>query len=135
MPGTPVLIGRDPSATVRLDDERVSRIHAELRSDDEGWHLIDRGSTSGTFVGNQRVTELIVRAPTTVRFGGFSSADDVHFELVVAADGLAPPTQIAGPMVLDHTVLPPGAPTRPGGVLAPGGAAARPRSATRRCRS
>ncbi len=40
-PGTTVEFGRDPAATVRLDDERVSRRHAELRFDGQSWRLQD----------------------------------------------------------------------------------------------
>jgi len=72
-------IGRDASSVVRLGDERVSRRHAELRDTDEGWLLVDLGSTSGTFVGGERVAELLIRRPTTVRFGGLHSTDEVRF--------------------------------------------------------
>jgi pSer/pThr/pTyr-binding forkhead associated (FHA) protein len=127
--GTPISIGRDPTSTIRLSDERVSRRHAELRPTADGWMLVDLGSTSGTFIGGQQVQDLLLRTATTVRFGGMNSADDVMFDPSVAPSTFpAPgahhgPTELASPVVFDATVLPAGAPSRPGGVLAPNAAA------------
>lgn len=45
----PGLIGRDPSATVRLNRDGVSARHAEVRLEDGAWMLVDVGSTHGTF--------------------------------------------------------------------------------------
>jgi len=139
-PGCVIGIGRDASSVVRLGDERVSRRHAELRDTDQGWLLVDLGSTSGTFVGGERVAELLIRRPTTVRFGGLHSTDEVRFDVttnaavasptpatdVTAERGTFPasprPAPVAtteagdGPVVLDR-------PNRPGGRLAPNAAA------------
>lgn len=125
--GTTISIGRDPAATIRLNDERVSRRHAELRSTPDGWMLTDLGSTSGTFVGGQQVHEVLLRTSMTVRFGGVSSNEDVSFAPV--ADMTAPggfasnPTELAAPVLLEPTVLPGPATARPGGVLSPNAAA------------
>lgn len=49
-------IGRDATASVSLDDDQVSRFHAEVRVTDEGWTLFDLGSTNGTRVNDEVVT-------------------------------------------------------------------------------
>ncbi|MGE0140443.1 MAG: FHA domain-containing protein, partial [Ilumatobacteraceae bacterium] len=127
---TVVTIGRDSGSSIRLDDERVSRRHAELRPGPDGWLLVDLGSTSGTFLGGERVQEVLLRTTTTVRFGGANSPNDVSFEPVTtaapagwSAPGSGGPTELAAPVLLDPTVMPGGVPARPGGVLAPNAAA------------
>jgi len=66
----PVLVGRDASAPVVIDDPEVSGLHLELRALPEGVLVKDLGSTNGTFIGPVRVREAIVSAPTEVRIGG-----------------------------------------------------------------
>ena len=141
-PGQDVSIGRDAASVVRLDDERVSRRHAELRSTEGGWLLVDLGSTSGTFVGDERVTELLIRRPTSVRFGGLHSADEVRFHVDSAPEHAVAPagaTEVEGgrgpSFPAPRTARPPvpateaadapvmlDGPSRPGGRLAPNAA-------------
>lgn len=59
-----VLIGRAPSCTLVLDDDYSSSRHARIFSQDGRWFVEDLGSTNGTFVGRERVTE-----PTPVPLG------------------------------------------------------------------
>jgi hypothetical protein len=70
-PGSPtVRIGRGPGATLRLPDESVSRVHAELRYVDDGWMLRDLGSMNGTCVNDLRITTTVrVRPGDRVAFG------------------------------------------------------------------
>ena len=52
------VIGRGADADLRLADTGVSRAHAELRLDaDGGVRVVDLGSTNGTVVNGQRVSE------------------------------------------------------------------------------
>lgn len=52
-----VLIGRATEAAVRLSDTSVSRRHAEIRPQGDGWVVVDLGSTNGTRVNGAVVTE------------------------------------------------------------------------------
>jgi pSer/pThr/pTyr-binding forkhead associated (FHA) protein len=45
-----ILVGRAPSADVRIDDPRVSRLHARIEMRDDGVYVEDLGSRNGTFV-------------------------------------------------------------------------------------
>jgi len=73
-PGTaPLRIGRVPGSDLRLTDGSVSRRHAELRYEADGWTLHDLGSTNGTHVNGLRVAGAIrVHPGDQVRFGRLS---------------------------------------------------------------
>lgn len=66
--------GRHPDCEVSFDAHRdidASSRHAELRPAERAWVLVDLGSSNGTFVDGQRVTELAVAAGVahTIEFG------------------------------------------------------------------
>ncbi len=48
--GRRVLAGRAPTADVRIDDPRVSRLHARIEMRDDGVYVEDLGSRNGTAV-------------------------------------------------------------------------------------
>lgn len=64
-------IGRLDSLDVVLEDNSVSRHHAELRATDLGWRLVDLGSTNGTFLNGQKLSQgqWPVRAKDIVKCG------------------------------------------------------------------
>src|SRR5947207_11036664 len=64
-------IGRGAHNDVAIDDDSVSDIHAKLQRREDGWYLIDLGSTNGTYVGGSRLThERRLDGVPDVRFGG-----------------------------------------------------------------
>jgi DNA-binding NtrC family response regulator len=65
----PVVVGRDPGATIVLADPEVSALHCELRAVSEGVRVLDLGSTNGTFVGPVRVREAVLSAPAELVVG------------------------------------------------------------------
>jgi DNA-binding NtrC family response regulator len=89
----PIVVGRDPGASVVLADPEVSSAHCELRAVDDGILVRDLGSTNGTFVGAFRVREGVVRTPTTVTVGRTSFLVEPSAEHRVDvgwADGFGP---------------------------------------------
>jgi pSer/pThr/pTyr-binding forkhead associated (FHA) protein len=115
-------IGRGAHNDVIIDDDSVSDIHAKLQRREDGWYLIDLGSTNGTYVGGSRLThERRLDGTPDVRFGGVK----LTFR---AADVPVPApksTRAIASTPIDRTKLPPReprptAPTRPAPVEEPG---------------
>jgi hypothetical protein len=55
--GDRIVLGRSRSADVVVSDPSVSRQHLELRQDDRGWYAVDLGSTNGSQVNGDTITE------------------------------------------------------------------------------
>ena len=51
-----ITIGRDPSNGIHLENPAVSRFHAEIRYNDCQFLLVDKNSSSGTFLNNNKIT-------------------------------------------------------------------------------
>lgn len=64
-----VSFGRHNDCTVVLADPNVSRHHAEIRPSGDGFVVADLGSTNGTRVNGNRITEHHLRDGDEVRFG------------------------------------------------------------------
>jgi hypothetical protein len=63
-------IGREPGCDMTLLDRTVSRWHASLKREDDGWLLTDLGSTNGTRLNGWRVNAPIAVSPgDLVSFG------------------------------------------------------------------
>ena len=60
----PLLIGRGSDAAIRLDDDYVSTRHARIAASGDQWFVEDLGSTNGTYIGSQRLSQ-----PTTLQLG------------------------------------------------------------------
>lgn len=75
------VVGRGSACDLVLADLTVSRVHAELRRDDEGgWMLVDLGSLNGTRLNGWRLV-----GPARVRPGDEVSFGDCGF--LVSAEG------------------------------------------------
>jgi hypothetical protein len=75
--GNLVVMGRSRECDVVISDPNVSRRHAELRRGDEGWQVVDLGSTNGVKVNDRRVEEATLRPGDRIRIG----VTDLTFEL------------------------------------------------------
>ena len=58
-----ILIGRNPECLVVLNDDFSSGRHARIFPAQNGWGVEDLGSTNGTFVNGQRITEAVQFEP------------------------------------------------------------------------
>lgn len=63
-------IGRQDGNALIIDDPRVSRRHAQLRYTQNRFILFDLGSTGGTFVNDQPVTQHVLVSGDVISLGG-----------------------------------------------------------------
>jgi hypothetical protein len=67
---TTLVLGRDASCDIVLDDANVSRQHAQLTQDVIGtWKLTDLNSTNGTLINGNRVTNALLRDGDGITIG------------------------------------------------------------------
>jgi signal transduction histidine kinase len=74
-------LGRDGTNRLQLNDSEVSRRHAEVRKDDDGYLLVDLGSSNGCFVNGEQVTQRRLANGDRVQIGRtlllFTDADEL----------------------------------------------------------
>lgn len=87
----PCVIGRSRGCHLRLNLDRISRRHLELRRDGDQLLVEDLGSTNGTFVNNERI-----RIPTLLKPGDTLHIADYAFRLVESGAPQASGTRRAG---------------------------------------
>jgi len=67
--GEGLTIGRSHDCGIVLDDPNVSRRHAELRPEGEGWAVADLGSTNGITVNGSRVERAVLQPGDEIALG------------------------------------------------------------------
>jgi serine/threonine protein kinase len=82
------MLGRHQDAAYRLNDPRASRQHCEVRCDGDQVTLVDKGSSSGTFVNGTRITQRLLKLGDTIRVG--------ETELRLQLEDLAGATTVTG---------------------------------------
>jgi hypothetical protein len=65
-----VNIGRRPDNHLIIDDQRVSREHAQLRAVQGHYILFDLNATGGTYVNGQRITQYILKPGDVISLAG-----------------------------------------------------------------
>ena len=71
-----VIIGRDPTCNLRLDDKTISARHARLSYHHKQWWVEDLHSTNGAFLNTENIVEPIV-----VATGDLLRCGEVEFEI------------------------------------------------------
>ena len=62
-------IGRDPSNDIVLDEPSLSRLHAQIRKEDDRYEIIDQGSSNGTMVNERRVASCELKDGDSIKLG------------------------------------------------------------------
>jgi hypothetical protein len=76
---TGLKIGRGHSSDVVLPDAQISRTHCLVRLKEDELHVVDLGSTNGTFVDDERIVEeAVLPVGSTLRIGRFSLVHQVR---------------------------------------------------------
>src|SRR5262249_42309539 len=107
----PIQIGRAATAHIQVDQESISRSHAELTTEKDSVVLRDLGSTNGTFVNDERIENYTLRNGDLVKIGrtifkfigGGNIETQYHEEIyrLTTVDGL---TQIANRRFFEDTL-------------------------------
>ena len=71
-------LGRHPDSEIMLDDITVSRRHADISREPDGYVVRDAGSLNGTYLNSERVDEATLRQGDELQVGKFRL---VFFEL------------------------------------------------------
>jgi ABC-type multidrug transport system ATPase subunit len=100
---SPLVVGRDETADVRVDSPLVSRRHATLEWADGAWRYVDAGSRNGTWRDGNRVGTVALAGEITLRLGAVDGP-----ELTLAVDPQPARARLAG------SARPPAADRAPG---------------------
>jgi phosphoserine phosphatase RsbU/P len=71
---TPFSVGRKVDKDLVIADPRVSRDHAQIVLEDDGFFIVDQGSKHGTFVNGERIQRQKLERNDRLEFGARDSA-------------------------------------------------------------
>jgi serine protease Do len=69
IPPTPIIVGRDPRSDIVMKNEIVSKSHLKIIPKGDQFFLVDLGSTNGTYVNGEKITETLVTPDHMVQLG------------------------------------------------------------------
>jgi pSer/pThr/pTyr-binding forkhead associated (FHA) protein len=64
-----IVIGRTRDCDIVLDNLAVSRRHARLSRDDDGFHVTDLGSGNGTYLNGQQIDQSLLKDDDRIAIG------------------------------------------------------------------
>jgi predicted component of type VI protein secretion system len=95
-------LGRDTGNDVRLtEDTLVSRQHAQILCESEGWVLYDRDSVNGVFINNRRVMRHVLRHGDIIQMGNTRCRYDAGSQAASPPRSL-PPRRARAPTVCSY---------------------------------
>jgi sigma-B regulation protein RsbU (phosphoserine phosphatase) len=97
-----LIVGRSPSAGLVLDHDTVSRQHAEIFCDPLGRYGVrDLGSTNGTFVNDDPVSERLLSPSDWVQIGDYV----LYFHVAPIAMVSVPPRPLAAAIAAEEPTM------------------------------
>lgn len=94
-----IQIGRVEGMEIVIDNVSVSRQQAEIRQERKGWSVRDLGSSNGTFLNGERLTQepRMLKPGDEISFGKFSLFFEREFSEPLLAARVAPTPGTARP--------------------------------------
>jgi len=92
---SPITIGRSPQNTIVIESPVVSRSHAILSLEVDGWHYRDNGSSLGTTVRGERISEVLLSGAVELVLGTGERA--IALQIIAPTAGTAPPAAVRQP--------------------------------------
>ena len=65
----PIMVGRDPRSDVVIKSETVSKSHLKIIPKGDQFYIVDLGSTNGTYVNGEKISETLVTPDDQVQLG------------------------------------------------------------------
>ncbi len=93
-----IRVGRDAACAIRIDNEGVSRAHAEIFRVGDHWCARDLGSSNGTYLDGERIEEAILPSRCTLSFG----VDEPRLELSYEAPRRTESASPSGPRSIEE---------------------------------
>ncbi|MGQ0712234.1 MAG: adenylate/guanylate cyclase domain-containing protein [Gemmatimonadaceae bacterium] len=100
-PGPPLVVGRAPNSDIPIFDPTISRRHAEVECGNGHFAIRDLGSSNGTYVNGERVTDRAFTPGDVITFGKVSFRVTEAPEVPAPAPRLSAgvPTPDTGPRI------------------------------------
>lgn len=97
-------IGRSSDADIVLDDEQVSRMHANITYADGQFTMVDSGSSGGTIVDGVAGETIVLRPGSEVKLGN-TEIVFMQGQSTIVGSPPGAPTQAPGPADLGATIV------------------------------
>ena len=114
-----VVVGREATCDLVVNDGSVSRKHAIIERRGNGWAIVDQGSANGTFVDSQRVTDLALHSGQELRFGAMAYRVEIEGDDQGATILTAPEATVIHDSPVKRPPAPPAPPPPPASKPAP----------------
>src|ERR1700733_9644437 len=79
-------IGRVEECEICINNDYVSRVHAEVVFENGAWWVHDLNSSNGIYVGGERVKHVPVRQATVIRLGVYGTEVSLEVEAAPAVN-------------------------------------------------
>jgi membrane-bound lytic murein transglycosylase D len=100
-------IGRRPDCEVCIQNECVSRVHAEVVFEEGNWRVRDLKSSNGLYVGEATIREVVIDEVTTLRLGNIGPTVTFEIEKPVAKVAASIGTDTTVAHYIHHYFQPP----------------------------